>query len=485
MRHAVRVCALLLLATSLCRAQAPEAIRHRLDRLTTSDSTPSIAVAVARNGAIVWEEAFGWADKEHHQRASIHTPYNVASVTKTLTATELLILSRAHRLDLDRPANAYLADLPDSVRVSSPAWNAAQVTVHRLANHTAGLATHYLFCFTDTPNCRASVSEAIARYAVAIRLPGERFDYSNLGYGTLGAVIERVTGHPLGEAMRSDVFVPLRLGDTFIGPAGTRPGVAVSYDWKGRRADGYRSTTPAASDGYASIHDLARFGLFQLHAHLSDQERVITDSAIDWMQTGTVRADEHYQYGFGWWVEPDHLGLREVYAAGGTNVASALLVLVPAEHLAVAITTNAPLLLTDIADDVIALYVPAFAARRAASTGSSTPSTPQRPTRPDAALVGSWAGWIATYRGRVPLTMRVDSLGTVRTSVAGAPDADLSDVRFSDDARVCPVPSPGRCRSTSSRDGNTISSRSSRCTAIERPAMSRRRWIRAPWKGWG
>jgi CubicO group peptidase (beta-lactamase class C family) len=426
----MRACALLLLASSLCRAQAPEAIRHRLDRLTTSDSTPSIAVAVARNGVIVWEEAFGWADKEGHQRASVHTSYNVASVTKTFTATELQILSRAHRLDLDRPANAYLAGLPDSVRVSSPAWNAAQVTVHRLANHTSGLATHYLFCFTDTPNCRVSVPEAIARYAVAIRLPGERFDYSNLGYGTLGAVIEQVTGHPLGETMRSDLFVPLRLSDTFIGPAaGSRTGVAASYDGKGRRADGYRSTTPAASDGYASIHDLARFGLFQLHAHLSDQERVITDSAIDWMQTETVRADEQYQYGFGWWVEPDHLGVREVYAAGGTNVASALLVLVPAEHLAVAITTNAPLLLTDIADDVIALYLPSFAARRA-------PSAAQRPTRPVPALVGSWAGWIATYRGRVPLTMRVDSLGTVRTSVGGAPEADLSNVRFSDDARV-------------------------------------------------
>jgi CubicO group peptidase (beta-lactamase class C family) len=424
----MRRCLLLLVAVPL-HGQIPDNVREHLDRLTTTDSVPSIAVAVARDGAIVWENAFGWADREHHVRATPRTAYAVASVTKTFTATELLILRGEHRLDLERPANAYLAGLPDSVRVTSPAWNAEQVTVHRLATHTAGLPTHYLFCFTGTPNCEVSTPQAIARYAIAIRLPGERFDYSNLGYGVLGAIIERVTGRPLRAVMRDDVFAPLGLDDTFIGPAGSRPGVAASYAGNGTRVDGYHSTTPAASDGYASVHDLARFGLFHLHGG----RHVLPDSVIDWMQNVTVPFDGRYRYGFGWWVEPDHFGDRDVYAAGGTTESSAMLLLVPKEHLVVAIATNTGFSLSGIADDIVAAYVPTFAARRA--RGPDTPAVIQA-KRPVSSLVGTWVGHIATYRGRVPLEVRIDSLGDARVTVGHAAPTSIANVSFTSDGRV-------------------------------------------------
>src|ERR1051326_1769649 len=100
-------------------------------------SIPSIAIAVARNGEILWEEGFGWADRENHIPATEHTMYYTASVTKSFTATALMILCERKKVDLDRAVNDYLT----GAKLTSPAWNPAEATVRRVVTHTAGLTT--------------------------------------------------------------------------------------------------------------------------------------------------------------------------------------------------------------------------------------------------------------------------------------------------------------------------------------------------------
>src|SRR5262249_9991203 len=72
------------------------------------NSIPSISIAVARKGEILWEEGFGWADRENRLPASEHTMYYTASVTKSFTATALMILYERKKVDLDRAVNDYL-----------------------------------------------------------------------------------------------------------------------------------------------------------------------------------------------------------------------------------------------------------------------------------------------------------------------------------------------------------------------------------------
>src|ERR1700680_2220449 len=81
-------------------------IRHALDVTTV----PSIAVAVAKDGNILWEEGFGWADREKRIPATAHTLYSLSSITKTFTATGLMLLVRVGKVDLDKPVNDYLGD---------------------------------------------------------------------------------------------------------------------------------------------------------------------------------------------------------------------------------------------------------------------------------------------------------------------------------------------------------------------------------------
>jgi CubicO group peptidase (beta-lactamase class C family) len=74
----------------------------------TERQLPSITVAVACDGKTLWEEGFGWADREARVAAKEHTVYSLASISKSFTATALMTLVEKKRIDLDRP----VAEIP-------------------------------------------------------------------------------------------------------------------------------------------------------------------------------------------------------------------------------------------------------------------------------------------------------------------------------------------------------------------------------------
>src|SRR5947209_8642796 len=84
------------------------AIRELIRSRLVEQSLPSLAVAVAQNGAILWEEGFGWANRENRMPATEHTMYSLASISKPITATGLMVLKEREKLELDRPINEYL-----------------------------------------------------------------------------------------------------------------------------------------------------------------------------------------------------------------------------------------------------------------------------------------------------------------------------------------------------------------------------------------
>src|SRR5213593_3873784 len=72
-------------------------------------SGPSLAVAAVRDGEILWEEGFGWADRAERRAATEHTPYSLASISKPVTSTALMVLVERGGVDLDAPVTDYLA----------------------------------------------------------------------------------------------------------------------------------------------------------------------------------------------------------------------------------------------------------------------------------------------------------------------------------------------------------------------------------------
>src|SRR5258708_10714090 len=133
------------------------AVRDLIRARLVEQTLPSLAVAVARNGTILWEEGFGWADRENRVPATEHTMYSLASISKPITATGVMVLKEQGKLDLDRPINEYLGE------AKLRAWigDAADATVRRVANHTSGLPLHWHFFYEAETDGRPAMDEPI------------------------------------------------------------------------------------------------------------------------------------------------------------------------------------------------------------------------------------------------------------------------------------------------------------------------------------
>ena len=302
---------------------------------------PSVSIAVARKGRVIWEQSFGWADREKHIKASPETVYSLASTTKPMIATGLMVLVRAGRVNLDAPAERYIG--PGQLTVYE--GRAKDVTVKRLLHHTAGLPQHFNYFYADEPDRPLALDETIRRFAIIVRPPGEEFRYANLGYALIGHIIARVSGKSLAEFMRKEVFQPLGLTVAVFDPDPNSKGnLAVKYDKQAGIVPFIRSDTPGAGHGYASVRDLIRFGMFHLKDHLRDQRPILDDDTIDRMQTekdGAVYPGGGKEsYGLGWFFMETTNGVRTVWHEGGWTGASAMLKLLPSQDIAVAVLMN-------------------------------------------------------------------------------------------------------------------------------------------------
>jgi CubicO group peptidase (beta-lactamase class C family) len=198
---------------------------------------PSVTIAVAKHGKIVWEEGFGWANRERRIAATPETLYSLASINKPFTCTALMTLVQAGKIDLDRPANDYLG----AAKLRSFAFDVRGATVRRLANHTSGLPAYVHFYFTDGKPPIPPPDAMLAKYGVLIAPPGEHYQYSNVGMQALGTIGTRATGLSYVGYMERTVFRPLGLTHTAVGvPASPRSKRSATT----RPASRFPSTTP-------------------------------------------------------------------------------------------------------------------------------------------------------------------------------------------------------------------------------------------------
>jgi CubicO group peptidase (beta-lactamase class C family) len=424
------VLAILLLSSAVAaRAQKSvvdpfDEVRALISRQLAERPVPSVAVAVARDGRIVWEEGFGWADRENRIPASAHTMYSLASISKPITATGLMILKERGLIDLDRPVNDYLGEAKLNVRIGPR--DAA--TVRRVANHTSGLPLHYQFFYDDEPYRAPSRDDTIMRYANTITAPGERYFYSNLGYGILDYVISRVSGKSYPDFMRTEVFVPLGLTrmSVDVDPA-LRTQQAVRYGTDGLPIPFYGFDHPGGSAIYASAHDLVRFGMFHVKSHLADQKAIVSDRTIDEMQQATAAISNGLGYAIGWQITEYAGGRRGVSHTGGMGGVSTALRLFPAEKVVIVVLTNAG------SHPVTGMVMDAIVSAVLPGT-TRTPVAMPMPAafKPGPELVGAWRGQVQTHAATVPLTLEIKADGDVHARLGTQLETLLNRVAIAD-----------------------------------------------------
>jgi CubicO group peptidase (beta-lactamase class C family) len=303
---------------------------------------PGAALAVARNGRLVYARGFGFADVEKREAVQPHSLFRIASVSKPITAAACFRLIEQGKLHLGDKVFELLGYRPDPGSGSIPDARLMQVTVRDCLQHTGGwdrgksgdpMGNRSIRALARSLNIRAPVKpEQIIQYMMGKPLdfdPGTAFVYSNFGYCVLGRVIEKVSGKSYGEFVRKEVLEPLgiqrmRLARNLL--RDRAPGEARYYDAKKRTAPaisgpnlgqpvplpygGEAIEAMDANGGWiASAIDLVRFATaleYPEHSKLLKPDSIRTmmarpDGAPGRKRNGDLK--ETY-YGCGWNVRP-------------------------------------------------------------------------------------------------------------------------------------------------------------------------------------
>lgn len=189
---------------SLAPIDIPEIDLLMREALATK-KTPGAVIAVGRRAGVVFLEAYGQREiVPRRVPMTTDTIFDLASITKPLVVGTLVqVLIDQGRLDLADPAVTHLPEFDD--------WLEPRVTLEQLLLHTSGLpASNPLSEYRGTP------SQALARTleSPVLAMPGRRFEYSDVGYISLGVLIERATGERLDVLARRLLWQPLGLTDT-------------------------------------------------------------------------------------------------------------------------------------------------------------------------------------------------------------------------------------------------------------------------------
>jgi uncharacterized protein YbbC (DUF1343 family)/CubicO group peptidase (beta-lactamase class C family) len=241
-----RLCAGLLLALALVAqtvaaalpSVAPEKVGMSSERLAYIDAAVSEAIArkelpgavvlVARRGGVVWRKAYGARSlAPRREEMTADTIFDVASLTKVVaTATSTMILVERGKLRISDPVSKYIPELKGEGR--------EKITVEHLLTHRSGYAPDF-----DLREQWSGHAEMLKRlYAEPLRsAPGARFVYSDIGMIALAEVVGRVSGQPLDEFARRNIFEPLGMKDTGFRPrAELLPRVAPTETVRGMRS---------------------------------------------------------------------------------------------------------------------------------------------------------------------------------------------------------------------------------------------------------
>lgn len=173
---------------------------------------PGIAVGMVCGSELAWFKGFGETQIGNGQAPDEHSIFRVASNTKTVTATALMMLQEASMLSLDDPL---LLHIPEFTSAAGIAGDLEDVTLRRMTAHYSGLTTEHPAIDWDAPSfpTMQTMLDRIDEVQMVIP-PDSAWKYSNMAYGFLGEVVSRLSGQTYERFIESEIFVPLDMTET-------------------------------------------------------------------------------------------------------------------------------------------------------------------------------------------------------------------------------------------------------------------------------
>jgi CubicO group peptidase (beta-lactamase class C family) len=257
-------------------------------------------VLVAKKGKIVYEKAIGWADYLHRDSLKINSQFELASVTKTMTSTGILLLMERGKLKLDDDVKKFFPDFPYD-----------GVTIRLLLTHRSGMM-NYVYFIDDIYrknhlNQRKGLTNAEAMKMIAdykptrFNEPNKRFLYNNSNFMVLGSIIEKVSGMSYAQFMQENVFKPASMAHTHVYSKAVYdkiPVDVVGHDrgqWRYSVAQNFLDGPVGDKGIYSTVGDLFLFDR-ALRAGLLLKQATLDSAYVP----RNPMLHGHFSYGYGW-----------------------------------------------------------------------------------------------------------------------------------------------------------------------------------------
>ncbi len=235
-------------------------IKTFLDGLKVKDFSGTILVA--HNDKITEKRAYGLASIEYGIENTVDTKFNIASITKMITAVATLQLYDKGKVALKQPIGEYLPDYPNTLVRDS-------VTIHQLLTHTSGNNNFYVGEFLQSDKLKyKNISDFVPLFAndTLLSHPGTKYDYSASGFVILGLIIEKVSGQNYYDFVRDNIFIPIGMTntteleiDSVVKNKATGYTTFFGESNILKRNDYYLSKASPAGFHYSTIEDLFKF----------------------------------------------------------------------------------------------------------------------------------------------------------------------------------------------------------------------------------
>ena len=332
-----RVLLLAILVALLCAPRAAGAQPLPLDGFDAfvADAVrdwkvPGLAVAVIKDGAVVFSKGYGVRELGKPAVVDEHTLFAIGSTTKAMTAALVGILVDEKKLAWDNPVTKHLP------------WFAVGDPYVTRADHRAGPAhpshrarQRRLPIFRPGQiGARGSATRPATAAGILLR---SSFIYQNLMYAAAGAVVEAVSGRPWAEMMKARLLDPLGMTESIATPAtlDQQPNVAVPHavvDGKLRVIENLSVAGVEPAGGvWSSLHDMAKWSAMLLAGGKANGRTILSEKTVDEIFTpqAIVPADEFdltarltqpkwKTYGLGWYQQ-DYRGHAVEHHTGGTE----------------------------------------------------------------------------------------------------------------------------------------------------------------------
>lgn len=252
-------------------------------------------VLIAKKGKIIYQNTFGWADYLHKDSLKIDSKFELASVSKPLTALGVLKLVDEEKLRLEQTVNDFFPDFPYP-----------DITIQMLLSHRSGLPNYIYFseeAWEDRTKAMSNMDAMdllIEHKPMRYGAPDGRFHYNNSNYMVLASIIEKVTGQDFAVYMKESIFTPAGMKNTAVLSKAVYdkiPTDVIGHDrvWRRSVVQNYLDGPVGDKGIYSTVQDL-----FLLDIAL-DEGRVISKATLDSAYAPRSDATRSlFSYGYGW-----------------------------------------------------------------------------------------------------------------------------------------------------------------------------------------